>query len=380
MIKRVYTISQYIFAHRSPLLWRGVGGEVQENGPIHNGYWYYFLLLISILLFNPVFSQTYCSGTISLTASSAAFSDGSGSNNYADNSDCFWLIQPPGAATISLRFTTVDLELYQCSDKVRIYDGVDTLANQIAVVCGNTLPSTINSTGGALLVRFTSDISYNFSGWDANYNSNMAPPVYCSGTLTMVTASGSFDDGSGPSNYNDNSNCKWLIKPTGANSVTLSFTSFNTQLGHDFLKVYEDSLTGPMVGSFSGNTLPQQLVLPTGTVFLNFTSDNSGTDLGWTASYTSTTPVGINEKETNKLFSLFPNPFHQTATLKFSVPEPETSELQITDVCGKVLKTISIPSLTSSLQIDMATVPNGMYLYHISKKNCTVYTGKMIVE
>ncbi len=32
-------ISQYILAHRSPLLWRGVGGEVQEKGPIHNGYW-----------------------------------------------------------------------------------------------------------------------------------------------------------------------------------------------------------------------------------------------------------------------------------------------------------------------------------------------------
>lgn len=341
-----------------------------------------YLLLLTVILFHGAsFSQTFCSGTTNLTIASGSFSDGSGVNNYADNSDCYWLIQPAGAGTITLKFTAVDLEPYQCSDKVRVYDGSDTLSSQLAVVCGSTIPASITSTGGSMLIRFTSDVSYTYGGWDATYTSTVAPPVYCSGTLTMVAPSGSFEDGSGPSNYNDNTNCSWLIKPPGVSSITLSFSAFNTQQGHDFLKVYEgDSASAPMIGSFSGSTLPQQLTIPSGSMLVKFSSDNAGNDLGWTASYTSVNTTGIKDNRLTKPFSLFPNPFHQTATLQFAVPEPEACELQITDLCGKLLKNIFIPSFTSSLLVDMASMPNGMYLYRISKNNGVTFTGKMIIE
>lgn len=343
----------------------------------------YTLLFSAILFTFSSFSQTYCSGTTSLTDAAGAFTDGSGSSNYADNSDCYWLIHPTGAGTITLRFTVVDLEPYLCSDKIRVYDGSDTLANQIAVVCNNTIPPAMNSSGGALLVRFTSDLSYNFAGWDANYTSTVAPPVYCSGTLTLLSPSGSFDDGSGISNYNDGTNCSWLIQPPNADSITLSFSALNTQAGHDFVKVYKGtSLSDPMVGSYSGSTLPQSLVISSGAMLINFTSDNAGNDLGWTASYNSTSAsvVGISNYGLNKPFALFPNPFHQTATLQFSTPLSEECELQIADICGKIIKKRNIPSLASSLIIDMAPFPNGMYFYSISNKNNIIFTGKMIVQ
>ena len=52
-------ISKYILGHRSPLLWRGVGGEVQENVPINNGYWYNSSngsLLVFFIFFLVIFS------------------------------------------------------------------------------------------------------------------------------------------------------------------------------------------------------------------------------------------------------------------------------------------------------------------------------------
>jgi hypothetical protein len=111
-----------------------------------------------------------------------------------NNTDCSWRISPPGAGTITLSFTGVfDLELYNCSDKITVYDGADTTANVLDVLCGNsnlTPPAPITSTGGQMFVRFTSDVSYNNAGWNASYTTTIAPPVYCSGQSTLNAASG----------------------------------------------------------------------------------------------------------------------------------------------------------------------------------------------
>jgi|GEM_PF-5152802 len=459
----------------------------------------YTFVLATVILTQSALAQ--CSGTtMVLNPASGTLSDGSGAGvNYADNLNCFWLISPAGAGSVSLTFTALDLELYQCSDKVRIYDGSDTLAPLIGTACGTTLPGTITSTGGTMLIRFTSDYSYEGAGWDASYTSTIAPPVYCngnttltsasgsfddgsgsanygnnasctwliqppsatsitlsfsafnteagqdfikvydnstspatqigsysgstipsaltlssggsmtvefttnnsitdlgwsasytstvappvycSGSTTLTSASGSFDDGSGASSYSDNANCSWLIQPANTTSITLSFSSFNTQGGMDFVKVYDNSTNPPtQLGSFSGSTIPSPVTLTGGAMSVQFTSNNSGTDLGWAASYTSVNFTGIAGNDLNRAVTIFPNPFHETATLQFSVPEPEACELIMYDIVGKSLKKIIIPPFTASFIIDAKLLPNGMYFYCLSKNNLLIHTGKMIIE
>jgi hypothetical protein len=256
----------------------------------------YTTLFVTCLLFSSSVVAQYCSGTVVKTTATGTFSDGSGSNNYNNNTDCSWRISPPGAGTITLSFTGVfDLELYNCSDKITVYDGADTTANVLDVLCGNsnlTPPAPITSTGGQMFVRFTSDVSYNNAGWNASYTTTIAPPVYCSGQSTLNAASGNLSDGSLSSNYGDNANCSWLIEPTGANSITLTFSTFDTEAGMDFVKVYDNS-TSTLVSTFSGNAIPSPITVNSGSMLVEFTSNNTTGGPGWDASYTSTQPPPV---------------------------------------------------------------------------------------
>lgn len=111
--------------------------------------------------------QSYCSGPTSLTAPGGVFYDGSGSNLYQNNADCHWLIQPNGATSISLSFLFFDTEVG--ADFVTIYDGSSTTDPVLGQYAGDNLPPTIQSTGGEMLVHFTSNGSVQDWGWFATY-------------------------------------------------------------------------------------------------------------------------------------------------------------------------------------------------------------------
>jgi len=137
----------------------------------------YFIhsIILAIFLFIATnsFGQ-YCSGTTIITASSGSLSDGSGIYNYLDNTNCSWLIKPTNAATITLTFTSFYTE--QNFDYVKIYDGPTTSSSLLGSFSGSTIPSSINSTGGEMLIIFTSDLSNTYDGWNANFTSTLLPP------------------------------------------------------------------------------------------------------------------------------------------------------------------------------------------------------------
>jgi len=113
---------------------------------------------------------------------------------------------------------------------------------------------------------------------------------YCSGTTNLTNNSDSFEDGSGSSNYGCSQNCSWIIKPTGATSITLSFSSFATESGFDFLIVYDGyNNSASRIGYFSGSSIPSSVNSSGGTMFVQFTSDKATVAAGWTANYTSKT-------------------------------------------------------------------------------------------
>ncbi len=233
--------------------------------------------------------QTYCSGTTNLTTVSGNFDDGSGASDYGNNSDCKWLIQPSGATDVTLTFSAFDVE--SGYDYVTVYDGTSTASTVLGNFTGSTIPNSVTSSGGAILVHFTSDNIVTASGFAAAYTSNTGGgQVFCSGSTTLTASSGTIDDGSAASDYGHNSNCQWLIQPSSASSITLNFTSFNTESGYDFVKVYDGSSTlDPLLGSFSGTSLPPSVTSTGGSMLNHFTSDNIVTAAGWLASYTSTT-------------------------------------------------------------------------------------------
>ncbi|MCX6245847.1 MAG: C10 family peptidase [Bacteroidetes bacterium] len=119
-------------------------------------------------------------------------------------------------------------------------------------------------------------------------------PTFCSGTSNVTTYDyGTVEDGSGPvAEYNNNSNCSWLIAPDDSvSSIRLTFIRFNTDPA-DVLTVYDGpNASSPVLGTFSGATTPTQTLNSTGPeMFVTFVSNGSVTAPGFLLSY-ETIPV-----------------------------------------------------------------------------------------
>jgi len=231
--------------------------------------------------------NSFCSGVTNLTESSGTITDGSGSANYNNNSNCKWVIAPSGANQISLTFTAFDTESNY--DSVFVYDGPDETYPVLATWWGNTLPPVISTSSGvgAMCIRFSSDILQTESGWSANYQTNGNTPS-CGGSSTLSAPSGTFTDGSNSNNYGNNQECSWIIAPPCATSVSLSFSQFNTELNYDGIIVYSDLEGTNQIGVFTGTSIPSTLTSNTGVMLVMFISDYSTNMQGFTANYTST--------------------------------------------------------------------------------------------
>jgi hypothetical protein len=114
-------------------------------------------------------------------------------------------------------------------------------------------------------------------------------PVFCDGNKTLASIEGIIDDGSGPLNYyTNNSDCSWLVAPNDSLAgISLEFIRFSLDTS-DFVIVYDgESTTSPVLGIFTGNILPQTVSATGNRMLVIFSSDASGTNDGFLASYTS---------------------------------------------------------------------------------------------
>ena len=116
-----------------------------------------------------------------------------------------------------------------------------------------------------------------------------ANTTLCGGTTTLTAATGTVEDGSGAADYNNNSNCRWLIQPPGATQISISFTAFSTENSWDFVHVFAGAdANAPLIGSFSGASVPALIAVPGGGAFVWFHSDGSVTAPGWSFNYSAT--------------------------------------------------------------------------------------------
>lgn len=231
-----------------------------------------------------------CSGQTVLTAASGSLDDGSGAGSYYNYSNCQWLIQPPGATSVTLTINELSLQYpspdgLAIYDYIRVYDGPDTNSPILGTYTGEQIPTPITSTGGAMLVEFISDFFFTFDGWSATYTSSNSP-TSCAGTTFLTSSSGTFEDGSGAGNYTGSADCRWLIQPSGATSIVLEFNSFETESGLDGIIVYAGNNTNaPVLGVYTGNNLPPSITANSSSILVRFVSNASNHFAGWEASY-----------------------------------------------------------------------------------------------
>ncbi len=176
-----------------------------------------------------------CQGDKTYNTNSGTVS--SGPIDYLANSNCRFIIAPSNADSIALNFTSFNTE--NVNDEVKIYDGITTSSPLLGTFSGNTLPGTITSTSGTLLIIFTSNGTVESSGFSANWTTNPTPPP----TISSVNVS------SGPVAGGTN------ITATGSNFISGQYQNIRSlgSVGYDGARGMVVDSTGQYVsGEFSG--------------------------------------------------------------------------------------------------------------------------------
>ena len=310
-------------------------------------------------------TYTACSGTI--------YDSGGSTGNYGNDERIFYKIQPTGATSVTLNFTSLNLETNY--DYLYIYDGDSHNDPLLTVLNGTTLPPSITANSGKMLLEFRTDCATVASGWVANYSCNTSsvacempsglnesnmnhnsvqlnwntvpsalsyeisfkqtlestPTIYTSTTNSKVISglaaggqyiwtvksvciagvksvansneftnsstitniidtncSGTFTDTGGIlGGYTNNENYTYTISPTGASSVTLSFSAFNIENNYDFIRIYDGPTTAStLLGTYTNTNTPPNITSSGGSLTIKFTSDNATTKSGWVANWT----------------------------------------------------------------------------------------------
>jgi hypothetical protein len=120
----------------------------------------------------------------------------------------------------------------------------------------------------------------------------------CGASCQIFTAAkGIFSDGS-PGPYEHNSDCNWIIAPTAAGLVTITFTLVDTERDYDFIRVFTctdincEFATRRLLAKLSG-TQSGSYTSTSGYMLIIFTSDTSISGGGFEASWTSEAQVCI---------------------------------------------------------------------------------------
>jgi hypothetical protein len=189
-------------------------------------------------------------------------------------------------------------------------------------------------------LQFQPNTTYYWRIWDGanhTYGASFTTP-YC---LTVDNnCSGNIFDSGGPTGaHAGNEDWEYVIEPTNAASVSLTFNSFDLEVASDFLDIYDgNSTAAPLIGSYSGNTNPGTIVGNSGALTLRFTSDpfvnNNGFDASWSCTLSSTAVNSLSAAGSQQL-AAFPNPFGNHFTVTYSLNVESEVRIALVDMIGR---------------------------------------------
>lgn len=212
---------------------------------------------------------------------------------------------------------------------------------------------------------------------------NIAPldHKFCYETRVFNEPNFTLTDGSGLSPYKNNSDCRVLID-LDTMGINLTFTYFNTQADHDFLKVYKGDVVDPnnLLGSFSGTSTPAPISLAQGDggkLLLVFTSDDAVQGEGWTATVEGVYQ-GITNYTTNNDVRLYPNPASDHVLV--TIPELSNTNTIVSyyDLTGRVVYQAPVQfSNGGNAHVNVAALNSGIYIMKIESAK-TTFSTKLI--
>jgi len=177
---------------------------------------------------------------------------------------------------------------------------------------------------------------------------------YCNGVI--------MDNGK-KNNYSDNTNGTLVISPSFAENIKLTFTEFNFEQGFDFLYIYDGPNSSyPLIGKFSGTTLPQGGVIQsTGpSLTLIQKTDDVYTLSGFTALMLC--ELGQEETDLQPSVTLYPNP---SSAYVFIKSTSVVEKAEIISMQGQTVYQRQDPGT----ELDVRALSPGMYQVRLYTQN-----------
>ena len=313
-----------------------------------------------------------CSSNRTITGFDGSFGDGSGNQQYQNNWDCKYLLEPECGKYISLKFTQFDLE---GQDKVIIYDGATTSDPVIATLTGNNPPSSYdifrNSLSDKMLLEFVTDASGTNEGWYVSYS------VKNCGTDTMTTPSGTIEDGSKTCEYLPSTYCKWYIN-TNNEALLLTFDEWSLAPGdaNDYMQIYNGLGTSDLITRITGDSVPTSYLIPSGQATIRFITDGDN-DLGdgWKITYAPASYVDMKKQEGVSI-SIYPNPVTRISKIRVSTTNSMDLKLNLINSVGQTISSYNIYGLNGMQEVNFSDIykgklAKGVYTLKASNKNFT---------
>jgi hypothetical protein len=238
------------------------------------------------------------------------------------------------------------------------------------------------SDNGYFMVSLLVAGGYDFTSYQSaivNIMPYFAP--YCLTSRTFTDSTRVISDGSGYSYYWNNTDCDWLIKPSGADRVKLQFTDFNTETTNDIVSVYDGETTSaPLLGIFSGTNAPPVLTANSGKMLITFASNSSTQGLGWTAKYWCLKQGdGIKEND-NTTLNVYPNPATNDLIIVNDNSINEDVDISIYDYAGKEVYASAFSfEKGNNRKIDIGKLCAGLYFISLQTDK-HIYRTKFVKQ
>ncbi len=227
---------------------------------------------INIDLDNPCVEMMESGSKTVTSCSGILFDNGGSTASYSNESDFYVTIAPPLATQIDVKFTDFDVEPGDGSgsstcnyDWVRLHDGVDENASEIASYCNNSAPTlnaTVSSTGGTMTIHLHADQLVNGSGfrleWEClaavtvDFEADVLDPKNCEEvTYTATNTTGTsydwdFGDGADPATATGVGPHIVIYGTTGDKTISLELDG-ETETKTDYVSVSIDASLSPTI-------------------------------------------------------------------------------------------------------------------------------------
>lgn len=202
---------------------------------------------------------------------------------------CQWRISATHGEKIVLNITALDIPITgragsgnECdADYLEVRDGYYVMSPLLGRYCGDKIPQTLISSDSRMWVEFRTSRGSG-KGFEAKYE------AICGGEIRKEQ--GQLTSPNYPDDYKPNKECIWKITVPEDYSVAVKFQSFEIEnhdnCVYDYLEIRDGhEETSPLIGTFCGYKLPEDIKSTSNKLYVKFVSDGSVQKAGFAASF-----------------------------------------------------------------------------------------------